>query len=289
MKSTHKIRIQRFQDGKTESLHDVVTVEEPLEIRLVYQDDHRLIEKSISVTMRTPANDFELVVGFCYSEGILQKPEQIKSIGYCCTSGKDRQKSNIVRIQLQSGIFFDPQLLNRNFYTTSSCGVCGKSSLEALKIRGCPVIAKNSMIISEKTIYALSEKLIKTQSLFEQTGGLHAAALFDVKGRLISLKEDVGRHNAVDKLIGQQFLRNQLPLAQYLMMVSGRASFEIMQKALMAGIPIVVAVGAPSTLAIQLANDFGMTLVGFARKERFNVYSNPYRIEENIGALKGAL
>jgi FdhD protein len=277
-KSTARAIIHKVSDGKATRERDIVAVEEPLEIRLGYLLKSKRVEQSISITMRTPGEDFQLAAGFLCSEGIIQSPAQILQMSFCVGPEKGKQEYNIVSVQLTDDVEFDPALLQRNFYTTSSCGVCGKASLEALQVRGCPVLPKVQAQFESEVIYQLPEKIRGAQSGFEKTGGLHAAALFDPTGNLIALHEDVGRHNAVDKLIGEQFLGSNLPLHKYLMMVSGRASFEIMQKALIAGIPIVAAVGAPSSLAVELAREFGMTLIGFLRGKSFNLYSEPERI-----------
>ena len=277
-RSTERVDVQQVHGGQTTRRQDIVAVEEPLEIRLAFEVDGKYIEKSISITMRTPGDDFELTAGFFFSEGIIQSRDELERISYCVGSDKEKQEYNVVSVQLSSGFQFDPERLLRHFYTTSSCGVCGKASLEAIEMRGCPVLPKDRPVISEALIHALPEKLKRAQSVFEKTGGLHAAALFDAQGHLIVLREDVGRHNAVDKLVGMQLLANKLPLYDYVLMVSGRASFEIMQKALMAGVPFVVAVGAPSSLAVDVARKFGMTLLGFVRGESFNIYAGAQRV-----------
>jgi FdhD protein len=282
-RSIKQIAIQKVRNNnnKVTRYQDILAVEEPLEIRLGLIEDGRRLEKSISLTMRTPGDDFELAAGFLFSEGIIQNRDEIEQISYCVGLEKEKQQYNVVSVQLRSGVDFDPDRLLRHFYTTSSCGVCGKASLEALQIRGCPTLPKAHPIISAKVISELTAKLRQAQSVFEKTGGLHAAALFDASGNLISLREDVGRHNAVDKLIGEQLLAHKIPLFDYLMLVSGRAGFEIVQKALMAGIPMVAAVGAPSSLAVDLAREFGMTLLGFVRDESFNIYTGDQRVQFN--------
>ena len=255
-----------------ESATDTLAVEEPLEIRLGFGKEHR----AVSITMRTPANDAELAAGFLLTEGILQSNTQIKSIKHC---GKFPNNQNTSRIDLDENTTIDFKKLERNFYTTSSCGVCGKSSLEALNVAGAKRISgKDFPQISSETIHTLPAKLRTAQNIFDQTGGLHAAAIFDVRGELIDLKEDVGRHNALDKLIGAQFLDGKLPLADKILFLSGRASFELIQKAVMAQIPIICAVGAPSSLAVEAAKRFNITLLGFVREQRFNIYSGNERI-----------
>jgi FdhD protein len=230
---------------------DLLAVEEPLQIRANGRD--------LSITMRTPGHDRELAAGFLFTEGILKVPEDILSIA----TGE-----NSVTLTLADGV--DPGTA-RNFYTTSSCGVCGKASIESLHHAACGRLSPAQA--SRAVIHGLPEKLRAAQSVFEHTGGLHGAALFDAAGNLELVREDVGRHNAVDKLIGAAFLAGRLPLDHRILMLSGRASFELVQKAVMAGIPIVAAVGAPSSLAVQTALRFGMTLLGFVRENRFNIYS----------------
>ena len=255
---------------------DTLAVEEPLEIRIGFTENGKFTHKAVSITMRTPESDAELSAGFLFTEGILQSKNQIESIKHC---GKFPNTQNTIRINLTAETRIDFKKSERNFYTTSSCGVCGKSSLEALRVAGA---AKIECIdfprISAEIIYQLPKRLRLSQTVFDETGGLHAAALFDVSGRLIDSKEDVGRHNAVDKLIGAKFLSGNLPLADKILFLSGRASFELVQKAVMAQIPIICAVGAPSSLAVEAAKDFGVTLLGFVRDERFNIYTGLERI-----------
>jgi FdhD protein len=258
---------------------DVLAVEEPLEIRLYLGDGHPYIQ--VAVTMRTPGRDFELAAGFLYTEGILQDCAQVERINYCADRGlEDEQRYNIVNVMLRPGTSVDADRLRRNFYSSSSCGVCGKASLEAVRVRGVPPIADEGFSVDGETFARLGEALRDAQSVFNKTGGLHAAALFDAGGRLASIREDVGRHNAVDKLVGHAFLEHRLPLTQHLLMVSGRTSFEIMQKAAVARIPLVAAISAPSSLACDAARTFGMTLVGFVRGDRFTVYAGAHRIRQ---------
>ncbi len=282
------ISIRRIVIGSvTEDEPDTLAVEEPLEIRLGFPaGGHR----AISITMRTPGEDAELAAGFLFTEGILQKPEQIKQIRHCGLKiGKgagalDRAtalNSNTVRVDLNEGVDVDLKRLERHFYTTSSCGVCGKSSIEALKTGALKLISPDEPKFDGGLIHTLPEKLRSSQNVFEKTGGLHASALFNLQGELEIVREDVGRHNALDKVIGAKFLADEIPLSEKILLVSGRASFELVQKALMAGIPILVAVGAPSSLAVELADEFGMTLVGFVRDGSFNVYTGGQRITEH--------
>jgi FdhD protein len=272
--SKTRVRVRVVEEGRARVRPDALATEEPMEIRLISGD----ARQTVAVTMRTPGADFELAAGFLYGEGIVSSPEDISRISYCVDSDLDaEQQYNIVNVELRSGHSYDLRPLERHFYTTSACGVCGKASLEQLELRGCPVIPPGPEITPE-TIYALPTKLREAQGLFDLTGGLHAAALFDEKGELVALREDVGRHNAIDKLVGWALLEGRLPLSNHVVMVSGRSSFEILQKCLTAGVPVVCAISAPSSLAVDVARRFGMTLIGFLRGNRFNVYSGPERV-----------
>lgn len=272
--SKTKARVKIFEGDSTRRRPDTLATEEPMEIRLVTGDD----TQTVAVTMRTPGADFELAAGFLYGEGIVTSRDDIRRISYCVDPEVDaEQQYNIVNVELRPGLDYDVRSLERHFYTTSACGVCGKASLEQLEIRGCPVVSPGPEV-SAGTIYALPERLRRAQRLFDSTGGLHAAALFDTEGKLLTLREDVGRHNATDKLVGWALLDGKLPLNEHIVMVSGRSSFEILQKCLTAGVPIVCAISAPSSLAVDVARDFGMTLVGFLRGEKFNAYAGDGRI-----------
>ena len=272
--SKTKIRVRVVEEGRARVRPDALATEEPMEIRLISGE----ARQTVAVTMRTPGADFELAAGFLYGEGIVSSPEDISRISYCVDADLDAgQQYNIVNVELRGGRSYNLRPLERHFYTTGACGVCGKASLEQLELRGCPVIPAGPEIAPE-TIYALPEKLREAQGLFDATGGLHAAALFDKEGELVALREDVGRHNATDKLVGWALLEGRLPLSDHLVMVSGRSSFEILQKCLTAGVPVVCAISAPSSLAVDVARQFGMTLVGFLRGNRFNVYSGHERI-----------
>jgi FdhD protein len=277
--SKTKTRVRVVEDGRARVKSDYLATEEPMEIRLVAGEKRQ----TVAVTMRTPGADFELAAGFLYGEGIVHSRDEIKKISYCVDSDVDaEQRYNIVNVELWADREYDLRPLERHFYTTSACGVCGKASLEQLELRGCPVVGPGPEV-SAQTIYALPDKLRETQGLFEATGGLHAAALFDKEGELLALREDVGRHNATDKLVGWALLEGRLPLAENVVMVSGRSSFEILQKCLTAGVPIVCAVSAPSSLAVDVARQFGMTLVGFLRGGRFNTYAGFDRIRAAEG------
>jgi FdhD protein len=270
--SKTKVRVRVVEDGRSRVRPDALATEEPMEVRVVSGDRRQ----SVAVTMRTPGADFELAAGFLYGEGVVSSPEDIKRISYCVDVDAEQQY-NIVNVELREGRAYDLRPLERHFHTSSACGVCGKASLEQLELRGCPVIPPCPRMPAEK-IYALPGKLREAQGLFEATGGLHAAALFDADGELVALKEDVGRHNATDKLVGWALLEGRLPLSDHAVMVSGRSSFEILQKCLTAGVPIVCAISAPSSLAVEVARRFDITLVGFLRGNRFNVYSAPERV-----------
>lgn len=276
---TTTAKVWKVQAGRPKQESDRLAAEEPLEIRVESGDKGHRMTTSLSVTMRTPGNDFELAAGFLFTEGILRRKRDVARIEYCTDAGVP-QEYNIVSAVLRPDVEFLADRLSRHFYMTSSCGVCGKTSLEAVRVVAHHPIPPDRPMLSAATISGMPERLRERQALFSETGGLHAAGLFDEAGKLLSLKEDVGRHNAVDKVIGAQFLGNLVPLSDRALAVSGRASFEIMQKAAVAGIPFVVAVGAPSSLAVTLANEFGMTLVGFARGNRFNVYTGKDRVRD---------
>lgn len=272
--SKTKARIRVVEDGGVRVRPDTLATEEPMEIRLLAGGT----KQTVAVTMRTPGADFELAAGFLYGEGIVSSPGDIAKISYCVDSDLDaEQQYNIVNVELRGNRGYDLRPLERHFYTTSACGVCGKASLEQLELRGCPVIPPGPTLTAQ-TIYSLPGKLRDAQGLFDATGGLHAAALFDRNGDLLALREDVGRHNATDKLVGWALLEGRLPLSDRVVMVSGRSSFEILQKCLTAGVPVVCAISAPSSLAVDVAKEFGMTLVGFLREERFNIYAGSDRI-----------
>ena len=267
----------RLRAGTWSEDDDVLAAEEPLEIRLVWQDAAGVAQrKNIAVTMRTPGDDFELAAGFLHGEGILRRREDVIDVAYCMDEDQ-AQAFNIVSVTLAPGLQFDASRLERNFYTTSSCGVCGKAALENIETQGCEALPSGFGVSSE-VIRSLPAKLREAQAVFERTGGLHAAGLFDAAGSLLSLREDVGRHNAVDKLIGEALLAGGVPLTDRVLMLSGRASFELLQKALVARIPVVCAVGAPSSLAVELAESFNVTLCGFVRADGLNVYTAPERV-----------
>jgi FdhD protein len=266
------VRVCRISNTCSAVESDELAVEEPLEIRLGCAGVGKTAHTCISVTMRTPGHDRELAVGFLFTEGILAAPEQVANI-YGCKAG------NVVCVNLHPGVAVDMTRLERHFYTSSSCGVCGKASLEAVRVHSRHRLREGRPVVKAEVISRLPGTLREGQSVFERTGGLHAAALFDAGGQLLCLREDVGRHNALDKLIGAQFLAGRMPLAENVLVVSGRASFELVQKAVVAGIPILAAVGAPSSLAVELAREHGLTVLGFVRQDRFNIYTVGERIE----------
>ena len=274
--SQRGVHVTRVGDGQAQAASpDFVAVEEPLEIRIGQSEGGRPKHQAVSITMRTPGHDFELAAGFLCTEGILKSRDQVAGIEHC---GHGPSLTNTVRVDLVAGVAVDVKRLERNFYTTSSCGVCGKTSLEALATGATRVVTAPGFQVEARVIHSLPAKLRERQRTFEHTGGLHAAAFFSHTGELLGLREDVGRHNAVDKLIGSQFLAGTLPARESILFLSGRASFELLQKAVMAGVAIVCAVGAPSSLAVEAANEFGVTLLGFVRDNRFNIYSGADRV-----------
>ena len=284
--STTGTRLWRFRAGEVEEGADRLATEEPLEIRLIQGDRHL----TVAVTMRTPGADAELALGFLFAEGVIDVPERVLRVDHCSEVEEiGGPCSNIVEVELDpEGP--EPELapLERHFFTSSACGVCGKAGLEALRVRVSGPLPAGP-VISPEVLKILPGRLRESQGLFETTGGLHAAALFDASGSLIALREDVGRHNALDKLVGWAFTKNLLPLNDSLVLVSGRSSYEILQKCLVAGVPIVCAVSAPSSLAVELAERYGVTLVGFLRGDRFNVYSGAGRVEGlTSGSQQGA-
>ena len=255
------VPIQKVEPGGASvRAQDLVAVEEPLQIRLG--------ESDVAITMRTPGHDRDLALGFLFTEGLLTNPEQIADVHV--------DESGAVIVSLIDGSA--PNLDARRFYVTSSCGVCGKASLDALTASGCAMLPAGQPKLSGDLVPHFPTRLREAQAIFEHTGGLHAAGLFNTSGELLYLREDVGRHNAVDKLIGAAFLERRLPLHDHVLMLSGRVSFELVQKAVTAGIPIVIAVGAPSSLAIETALRFGITLIGFVRRGHFNVYAGGDRL-----------
>jgi len=264
-------KVLRIRDGEATERVDTFVVEEPLEIRL---DGDPL-----SVTMRTPGNDFDLAAGFLVSEGVVSRADEVTAIRYCAGATEDGSNTyNVLDVSLAPGVPRPDTSLERNFYTTSSCGLCGKASLDAVRTQATWQVADDGVRIGADTLTELPDRLREAQRVFDRTGGLHAAGLFTTDGELLALREDVGRHNAVDKLVGWALRSGRLPLRETVLMLSGRASFELVQKAWMAGIPVMAAVSAPSSLAVDLAEEAGITLAGFLRGTSMNVYAGRHRI-----------
>jgi FdhD protein len=278
--SSFPVDISKVRDGVPEAVADYVAVEEPLEIRLGFSTPDGRATRSVSITMRTPGNDRELAAGFLYTEAIIRRPEDIASIETCGPPAPDSGNHNVIRIDLLPDVTVDLGKLQRHFYTTSSCGVCGKTSLDAIRVALAEPFKDVDTRFSRAVLTTIPDALRQAQHTFEETGGLHAAAAFDSKGDLSVTMEDVGRHNAVDKVVGSLLLNKELPANELGLMVSGRASFELMQKTLVAGMPLLAAVSAPSSLAVQLAVEFNMSLIGFLRGDTFNIYAGEERITE---------
>lgn len=264
--------VKHFASGQSQLRDDRVVVEEPLEIKLEYGNEGDRKSMSLSVTMRTPGDDHDLSTGFLYTEGIIKSHNDIISI----SSDDD----NLVRVSLSPGCHFSPGDVTRHFYASSSCGVCGKASIDMVRIRAPWILKPEHPKVGKEVLSKLAQTLRKAQEIFAETGGLHAAGLFKPDGSMILSREDVGRHNALDKLIGRAMLTVGLPLSDYVCVVSGRAGFELVQKAWMAGFPVFAAVGAPSSLAVELADLQNMTLIGFLRSDRWNIYADTGRMQE---------
>jgi FdhD protein len=267
-----KQTIHIMENGQLTSRKDLLATEEPLEILLRAGDE----QKTIAITMRTPGNDYDLAAGFLYNEGIIHSKDDFGNMTYCVDG--NQQEYNSLRVQLTTDSFPELHQLERHFFTNSACGVCGTTFLDDLSERNIPAIPSGP-IVDASLITSLPDKLRASQDLFDTTGGLHAAALFDLDGNLLALREDVGRHNALDKLIGWGLLNDQLPFHNKILMVSGRASYELLQKSFVAGVPIFCAVSAPSSLAVEVAQRFGITLIGFLRGNKFNIYTGVERIK----------
>ena len=275
--SSQAVEISRISGAHRAAETDRVAAEEPLEIRIAHSTPDGRATRSVSITMRTPGNDVELAAGFLFTESIIGSAADIAAIETCGPPAPDTGHHNTVRVELAADVAVDLGRLQRHFYTTSSCGVCGKTSIDALRAGGVSAIPSRAQFTAA-ALTTIPGKLRATQSTFEETGGLHAAAAFDAGGKLLITMEDVGRHNAVDKLTGRLLLDGRIPASELGLMVSGRASFELVQKALVAGLPLLAAVSAPSSLAVSLAQEFNMTLVGFLRGETFNIYSGEERV-----------
>ncbi|MET9508242.1 formate dehydrogenase accessory sulfurtransferase FdhD [Streptomyces flavidovirens] len=274
---TERRRVIRVRDGVVSTRPDTLVAEEPLEIRLN--------GKPLAITMRTPGDDFALAAGFLVSEGVLAAADDVQSIVYCAGAKEDGSNTyNVVDVKLAPGVPVPDITLERNVYTTSSCGLCGKASLDAVRTTArFPIADTPPVRLTPELLAGLPDRLRAAQQVFDRTGGLHAAALFSEAGELLDVREDVGRHNAVDKLVGRALRDGRLPLARAVLLVSGRASFELAQKAVMAGIPVLAAVSAPSSLAVDLAAETGLTLVGFLRGPNMNVYAGDERIALHSG------
>ncbi|GBD09444.1 Sulfurtransferase FdhD [Candidatus Thermoflexus japonica] len=265
-----------WRHDRLETREDVVIVEEPLEIQVALPREGTVEIFPVAVTMRTPGHDEDLALGFLYTEALIPEPAVIAR-----GLSLERPSPNEVRVILPMDVWIDRERLTRHFYMTSSCGICGKAAIEAIFAHGYPPLPEEEPVIPIGLLYDLPRRLREAQALFRRTGGLHAAAIFDAEGRLLWLREDVGRHNAVDKAIGAALREGRLPLSRSLLLVSGRAGFEIAQKALRAGIPILAALGAPSSLTLELAQAAGMTVVGFLREGGANIYTAPWRIRQS--------
>ncbi len=269
-----KVPVTIFEGANAKERRDTVVTEEPLEVRVSSAGS----SQTVAITMRTPGADFELAAGFLFAEGVVTSRDQVLGISYCKDDDlPPDQLYNIVIVDVVPGTIGDLSRLERHFHMSSACGVCGKATIESLEMRGVKPVA-DGPVVAPGLVTSLPDKLRDAQKIFSSTGGLHAAALFDAMGEVVAVREDVGRHNALDKLAGWALLDGRLPLSEHIVMVSGRSSFEIAQKAATAGIPIVCSVSAPSSLAIDVAKEFGITLIGFLRNERFNVYAGPERI-----------
>ncbi len=267
------VEIVRYENGHTRTVADLVSVEEPLGIRLKFTEGTELTTKDLSITMRTPGNDGELALGFLYTEGIIREWAEVAEVKL-----EENENDAWVEVTLKGNRSVDLANLERHFYTTSSCGVCGKTSIAAVQ-KACPVILpQKKWQISQEILRGLPEVLRKSQNNFEYSGGIHACGLFNLEGELVALREDVGRHNALDKLIGWSLQNQKIPLFNGVLVLSGRASFELVQKAGMAGIRMIAAIGAPSSLAVALAEEFDISLVGFLKENRFNMYHGADRI-----------
>ncbi|MDH6624514.1 FdhD protein [Streptomyces sp. LBL] len=278
---TERRKVIRIRDGVVSSRPDTLVAEEPLEIRLN--------GKPLAITMRTPGDDFALAAGFLVSEGVLAAASDLLNIVYCAGATVDGSNSyNVVDVRTAPDVLIPDITLERNVYTTSSCGLCGKASLDAVRTTARWPISDNPPVrVDPELLTSLPDRLRAAQRVFDRTGGLHAAALFTEEGELVDIREDVGRHNAVDKLVGRALQNGDLPLSRTLLLVSGRASFELAQKAVMAGIPVLAAVSAPSSLAVDLAAETGLTLVGFLRGTSMNVYAGEDRIALRAAAAGG--
>jgi FdhD protein len=270
--SVAPISLSKFNNGIFSQEEDLLAIEEPMEIRLIHGPSTHRETLAVSVTMRTPGNDFELAVGFLFTEGIIQSFDEIIHVRYCHSDAENSKAFNVVKVEISEEVQINKSKLQRNFYTTSSCGVCGKASIDSVK-QHCDRLELLSFRVEPNVLLSLSEKLASVQTVFKHTGGIHASALFDSKGNLLFHREDVGRHNALDKLIGYLVSQKEINPNETILLLSGRASFELVQKAAMAKIPVIAAVGAPSSLAVSTASEFGISLYGFLREGKYNQYT----------------
>jgi len=276
------VTVHKIQRDTVAETPDLLAVEEPLEIRLGFGPVDDRQQRSLAVTMRTPGHDEELAFGFLITESIVQQPADIVSCRHCVQDAT--KQGNVLRVELNPNVVVDWQRLERHTFTSSSCGLCGKATIEAVQaLTPGPIVS--SFHLSTDQLLALPDQVRDAQRAFAYTGGLHAAALFDEAGRLLLVREDIGRHNALDKLIGAAFWSGWLPLTRYGILLSGRIGVELVQKSWMAGVPLLAAVGAPSSLAVEMAQEAGMTLIGFLRDERFNLYTSPERINRPVAIV----
>jgi len=277
MKAILKMKVTKSIVGGAFEKKDFLAVEEPLEIRLAFGKVKARQQKSIAITMRTPGHDFEWAMGFLLTEGIIEAKRHILKMEYVSTRDPE-SAGNIILIELDPAADFELKKLERNFYASSACGLCGKASIEAVRTQSIFELVENHPLFRSTTLFKLPQILLERQSVFSDTGGLNAAALFDSEGNLLIVRDDIGRHNAVDKLVGLALAKGLIPLSDFLILVSGRIGFELVQKSLMAGAPIIAAVGAPSSLAVKLAAEAGMTLIGFLKNDSFNIYAGKNRV-----------
>ena len=278
LRSVDVTLVQEWDDGQARRVQDYLVGEEPLEIRVG--------KIPLAVTMRTPGHDLELAEGFLFTEGLIQKHNQIASIGPA-EGCKETERGNIVEVALDSSVTLDLEKTRRNFFAASSCGICGKASIDSVRVRGIQP-SQSNLQVDPEILYWLPDTLRGEQAIFGRTGGLHAAGLFDAGGKLLQQREDVGRHNAVDKIVGCALKEGRVPLSECVLLVSGRGGFEIVQKAAVAGVPVLASVSAPSSLAVRLAREMGMTLVGFLRGKRFVVYSGEQRLSMTAAPASNA-
>lgn len=276
-KAVSSYSVLRYDDGKLSREPDLLVEEEPLEIRLRYGPDSDRKEKSLSVTMRTPGNDFELALGFLFTEGIIPEKNAVRSMRYCLQVKSEEEQGNVLIAELVPELGWEPSKVERHFYAASSCGICGKASIELIHTQ-CSRVSEGPGLTLD-ILLSLPDRLMQSQTVFKATGGLHASGIANPKGELFFLREDVGRHNAVDKVVGAALAADSSLLKQSVLVLSGRAGFEIVQKAAVAGIPAIAAVGAPSSLALQTAKEFGITLIGFIRNKKLNIYHDENRIQ----------